>query len=297
MLNRFFNKSLSLILKRQTNILSAAVALMLTVILSQFLGLIRQRLLVSIFGASNTLGVYLASSRFPDFLFQLIIAGAISSAFIPIFTDFLSKGRDEEANRMASTLLLFGLLIFAVLSIILFIFAPFFLQIINLGSGFSPDQMNLMSNLMRVMILGQILFLIGTFFSALLQSHNHFFIPGIALSLYNLGIIIGIIFFSKTLGIFAPAWGTVLGAGIFVLLQMPLIRKVGFRFHPKLSLKTPGVMEVGTLMWPRTLSLFVFQMGTVLTLSLISFLPSAGRNYVIFDYAQTLFFAPIALFG
>lgn len=294
---KFWDKSLSLLLKRQTNILSAAIFLMLTVILSQILGLIRQRLLVSIFGASNTLGVYLASSRLPDSLFQIIIAGALSSAFIPIFTDFISKGKSEDANRMASTLLIFGLGIFTIISVLLFVFAPQFLTLVNLGSGFTPGQMNLMSNLMRVMIVGQIIFLVGTFFSAILQSHNHFILNGIALSAYNLGIIICIYFLSKYLGIFAPAYGVILGASIYVLLQIPLVRRFGFRFKPSLNLKIPGVMEVSHLMWPRTLSLLVFQLGAIITLSLISFIPQSGRNYVIFDYAQTLFFAPVALFG
>src|SRR3990167_1738218 len=125
----FFRKSLSLLLQRQSNILSAAVVIMATIIFSQILGLIRQRLLVSIFGASNTLGVYLAATRLPDFLFQLIVAGALASAFIPVFSDYLVKGKDEEAHKMASGLLMILLVIFFIFSIVLFILAPFLLQI------------------------------------------------------------------------------------------------------------------------------------------------------------------------
>src|SRR5689334_20662643 len=120
----FFKKSLSILLQKQTNILSAALVLMATVVLSQLLGLVRQRLLVSVFGASDTLGVYLASSKLPDFLFQLIIAGALASAFIPVFSDYLSKGKTDVANRMASTLMLLGSGFFMILSLLLFIFAP-----------------------------------------------------------------------------------------------------------------------------------------------------------------------------
>lgn len=293
----FLKKGISIFTRRQTNILSAAMVLMATVILSQFLGIVRQRLLVSIFGASNTLGVYLASSKFPDFIFQLVIAGALSSAFIPVFTDLLAKNRKEEANKMASTLLCLSLFVFSILALILFIFAPFFLQILNIGSGFSAAQMELMANLMRIVLLGELVFLVGTFFSSMLQSHNHFFLPGIAAALYNLGIIIGIIFLNKFVGIYAPAIGVTIGSFIFMLVQIPLIRGVGFKFKPSLSLKTIGIQDISKLMWPRTLSIIVFQIGTVITLSLISFIPSSGRNYVIFDYAQTLAFAPIVLFG
>ncbi|MBI4089379.1 MAG: murein biosynthesis integral membrane protein MurJ [Candidatus Levybacteria bacterium] len=297
MAQNFIKRGLNILLARQTNILSAAFIIMSTIILSQVLGLVRQRLLVGIFGASNTLGVYLASSRLPDLLFQLIIAGALISSFIPVFSNFLSKNKNQEAYRMASSLLAIGFVIFFILSLILFILAPLFLKILNLGAGFSPSQMNLMVDLMRIIVFGQLLFIVGTFFSVLLQSYNHFFIPGIAAALYNLGIIIGIIFLSSSFGIFAPALGMIIGALFFIFAQVPMIKKVGFIFKPSFSFKVPGVLDVFHLMWPKTLSLAVFQLGTLATVTLVSFLPNAGRNYVIFDYAQTLAFAPVALFG
>ena len=291
----FFKRSLNLLLKQQNNILSAALVIMATIIFSQVLGLIRQRLLVGIFGASNTLGIYLASTRIPDFLFQLIIAGALSSAFIPVFSEYLGKGKNEDAHKLGSTLLLVGLVIFSFLSLILFVFANDFSRLI--APGFSSSQIELMSNLTRVVIFGEILFIFGSFLSAILQSYNHFFIPGFASALFNLGIILGIVFLSPYVGIFSAAYGVILGASIFVAIQLPLIRKVGFSFKPSFSLKTRGVMDVLKLMWPRTLSIGIFQIGTLITVTLVSFLPDPGRNYVIFDYAQTLAFAPVVLFG
>lgn len=270
---------------------------MATALLSQIFGLFRQRLLVGNFGASDTLGVYLASSKLPDFLFQLIIAGALYAAFIPVFAELLGKNRTEEANKMASTLLVLGFIFFGGISLVLFIFAPFFLSLLNLGDGYTSSQMALMANLMRIIICGQLIFLVATFFSAILQSHNHFLVPGLAAALYNLGIIIGILFLTPSLGIYAPAVGVIIGAAIYALFQIPMMRKVGFKFIPSFSLDVSGVKEVAKLMWPRTLSLFIFQVGTLITVSIISFLPSAGRNYVIYDYALTLSFAPVVLFG
>lgn len=291
----FFKKSLSLLLRQQTNILSAAFIIMATVIFSQVLGLVRQRLLVGIFGASNTLGVYLASSRLPDFLFQIIIAGALSSAFIPVFSDFLVKNKEKDGYTFASTLLALGMVIFFVVSLILFIFAEFFSHLV--APGFSASQIALMANLMRVVLIGEMLFIIGSFFSAVLQSYNHFFIPGLASALYNAGMIIGLLLFSHVFGIYAAAYGVVLGALIFCLMQVPLVYKVGFRFHISSVLAKKGIQDVFHLMWPRTLSLAIFQLGTLITVTLISFLPNPGRSYVIFDYAQTLAFAPVVLFG
>jgi putative peptidoglycan lipid II flippase len=291
-------KSLGLLLKRQTNILSAAFIIMSTVIVSQLLGLVRERLLLSIFGASNTLGIFHYATQLPDTLFQLIIAAALSSAFIPVFSDFLAKGKEHEAHKMASTLLAIGLFIFLTLSILLSIFAPLFLSIFNLGGEFSPQQMDLMVNLMRIAIFGEVLFIIGTFFTALLQSYNHFFIPGIAGALYNLGIIIGIAALSGTIGIYAAPVGIIFGAIIYILVQIPLAVKTGFSFIPDSAyLKSDGIKKVMQLMWPRTISIVVLQLGTIAVAAFISYLDNPGRMNLIYNLARTLAFAPVVLFG
>jgi putative peptidoglycan lipid II flippase len=298
MRNGFLSKSLDLLTRRQTNILSAAFVIMVTVVISQLLGLVRQRLLVGIFGASNELGIYLYATQLPDTLFQLTIAAALSSAFIPVFSDYLAKGREKEAHQMASTLLAVGFTIFLILSLIMAFFARDVLQIFNLGANFTPHDMDLMSNLMRIVIFGQLLFIVGTFFTALLQTYYHFFIPGIAAALYNLGIIIGVLGFSANLGIYSTAIGVILGGLIFIVVQLPLAKKVGFHFTPSLKyIKSEGVQKISKLMWPRTISVIIFQLGTVAIGSFISFLADPGRMNVIFDFAKTLAFAPVALFG
>src|SRR6266568_2712398 len=164
MVNRFFQKGLSLFLKQQTNILSAAFVIMVTVLLSLVLGLMRQRLLLAIFGPSDTVGVYLAAAKFPDLLFQVIIAGALSSAFIPVFSDFISKGKEKEGHVFASNLLTLGLGFFFIFSLVLLLFADFFSHL--LASQAPHDQLILMANLMRIIIVGQILFIIGSFLAA-----------------------------------------------------------------------------------------------------------------------------------
>jgi putative peptidoglycan lipid II flippase len=297
-MNNFVKKSLDLLTRRQTSIISAAFIIMATVILSQLLGLIRQRLLLGIFGASDTLGIYLYASQLPDTLFQLTIASALSSAFIPVFSNYLARGQEKEAHKMASTLLAVGFGVFVVLSLILMLFAQPFLQLFNLGGNFSPEQMVLMANLMRIIIVGQLLFIIGTFFTALLQSYNHFFIPGIAAAMYNLGIIIGVMAFSSTFGIYSATIGVIIGGIIFVLVQLPLAKRVGFSFTPSLAhIKSDGVTTVAKLMWPRTVAIIIMQLGTVAIGAFISFLNDPGRMNVIFDCAKTLAFAPVSLFG
>lgn len=297
-MDTFLKKSFSLLLKRQTNILSAAFVIMATVILSHILGLVKQRLLVTFFGVSTDLGIFEYASLLPETVFQLTISAALSSAFIPVFTDYLSKGEAEKGHKMASTLLLVGFILFSVVSTILIIFAPFFLSIFNSGANFSPEQIMLMSNLMRLFIIGQMLFVVGTFFSALLQSYNQFFVPGIALALYNLGIIIGVLLFSKMFGIYSAPIGVIIGAVFFVLAQIPVARHTGFSFKPSFHNDAlEGIKKIGYLMWPRTLSLIVFQFGTLSIASFIAFLSDPGRNINIYNLARTLAFAPVTLFG
>lgn len=271
---------------------------MTTVILSQILGLLRTRLLFSIFGPSNTLGIYNYASILPDTIFQLTIASALAAAFIPVFSEYLSKGEAHQAHKMASTLLAVGLTVFAVFSLVLVLFAPQILAIFNGGQNFSRLDMDLMANLMRIIVIGQLIYIVGTFFSAMLQSYNHFFIPGIAAAFYNVGIIIGILLLHQYFGIYAAPYGIILGAVIFVLLQVPLARKVGFSFVPSYSfLKSAGLNRVFMLMWPRTVQAGVQQIGTIILASIIAFMAQPGRTNLLFDSAKTLMFAPVSLIG
>lgn len=298
MVQNFLKKSFNALLTRQTNILSAAFVIMATVILSQILGLLRTRLLFSIFGPSNTLGIYNYASILPDTIFQLTIAAALASAFIPVFSEYLSKGEEKEAHKMASTLLAVGLTVFAAFSFILALFAPQILAIFNGGQNFSESDMDIMSNMMRIIIVGQLIYIVGTFFSAMLQSYNHFFIPGIAAALYNVGIIIGIVLFHQQFGIYAVPLGIILGATIFVALQIPMARKVKFSFIPSFSFfRSNGLNKIFMLMWPRTIQVGVQQIGTIILAAIIAFMVQPGRTNLLFDSAKTLMFAPISLIG
>jgi putative peptidoglycan lipid II flippase len=298
MAQNFLKKSFSMLLARQTNILSAAFIIMMTVILSQLLGLLRTRLLFSIFGPSNTLGIYNYASILPDTIFQLTIAAALASAFIPVFSEYLSKGQEREGHKMASTLLAVGLTIFAIISLLLVIFAPQILNIFNGGGNFSKPDMVLMVNLMRIIVIGQLIYIVGTFFSAMLQSYNHFFIPGIAAAFYNVGIIAGILLFYRQFGIYAAPFGVILGSIIYVILQIPLAKKVGFSFVPSFSfLKSHGLNRIFMLMWPRTIQVGVQQVGTIILAAIIAFIAQPGRTNLLFDSAKTLMFAPISLIG
>lgn len=287
-------KGISAFVSRQTNIFTAATFIILTTILSQLLGVLKYRLLVSLFGASSNLGVFLAAFRIPDFIFQVVIAGALSASFIPIFTEYLSNQKKEEAFRFTSALVTIGIVFFMVVSIIIIAFSYQLSKLI--APGFSHSELVLMSNLMIIIQLSQVFFILGTLFTGILQSFQHFLIPGIASAFYNFGIILGLILFSYFLGfgIYGATIGVVIGSILFCLVQIPLLRITGFKFSPTLKIG-PGVHKLIKLMIPRSITLIISQISATANVYFASFI--AARALVVLDLAQTLAMAPVLLIG
>ena len=297
MRNNFVLKSLDLLARRQTNILSAAFVIMATVIFSQILGLIRLRLMLAFFGAPQV-GIYSFATILPDYVFQLTIAAAITSSFIPVFSGYIHKDREKEGHEMASTLLFIGFFLFLVISSILAFFAPQILQIFNQGNNLTSSDMSMMIALTRIYIFSEFLFILGTFFTALLQSYNNFLVPAMAVAFYNVGVIGGILLFSSAFGIYSTVIGSILGGLIFVGFQIPLAKKLGFAFRPGWTASIlEGIKKVGHMMWPRAISVVIYNSSTVFIGAFISFLPNPATMNTVFDLAQRLAFAPVVLFG
>ncbi len=290
---KLFRKTFSLLTRQQNNILSAASILMITVAVSRLLGLYRDRLLAARFPPQE-LGVYYAAFRLPNMIFELLVMGALATAFIPVFTSYLDTKGKEEAFEIAKILINIGVIIFIFFSIPIL----FFTKKISswLAPGFTYDQITLMASFTRIMILAQVFpLIIGNFFTGMLQSFRNFLLPSLAPIVYNIGIIIGIVLLTPFIGLYAPVIGVVLGAILFTFIQFPVILSLGYRHNWRISFSHPGVKEVGNLMLPRTLGLAVSQIDTTIDL-ILSTLLGAG-NVTIFNFAQHLQQMPIGLFG
>lgn len=291
-MKEIFQKSLNALISKQTNIFSAALFIILTTVLSQLLGLFKYRILVSLFGASDALGVFFAAFRIPDFIFQVVIAGALSTSFIPVFSEYVTHGKRREADSFTSSLLTFGVIFYAVVSLIIIVFSYQLVSMI--APGFSPSELRLMAQFMIIIQLAQLFFILGTVSTAVLQSLQHFLIPGIATACYNLGIIIGLIVLVPFIGIYAASIGVVIGAALFFLVQIPLLIHSGFIYKPNLELRN-GTLKIVHLMLPRSATLIITQLAITANVFFASFL--GARSLVIFDLAQTLVLAPVVLFG
>ena len=155
MFKRLFQNGRNLLEKESSSILSAAAVIMIATLLSALLGLIRTRLLIQFFYTDKAVvDVFWAAFRLPDMIFQIIVVGALSSAFIPVFSRYL--GNPREANKIASSMINSVMTVMIVLSFIVFIFALPLSRLI--AGGFTDAQLSLMANLTRVMALAQIFF-------------------------------------------------------------------------------------------------------------------------------------------
>jgi putative peptidoglycan lipid II flippase len=280
--------------QKQTTILSAAFIIMVTYGLSSLLGFLRSRLLSSYFFGERVwqLDAYFASFVIPDTVFQLLVTGALSAAFIPVFTKYYHR-QPKQGWRFASMAINLVLTFFLISSLIIFVFARPLSRLV--APGYSIIQINLMAQLTRLMLLAQIFFAVSSFFTGILQSHQHFLVPAIAPIMYNLGIIFGIIFLSPYLQIFGPAVGVVIGAFLHFFIQLPFVHKLGWRYQPAFSFRHGGIKEMKRLMLPRALALGVGQIENFLAVFLTASLVAGSLS--IFKFARQLYVLPMNLFG
>lgn len=288
MVKNFF----SILSSRQSSILSGASILMVTVFASRFLGLLRDRLLNHYFTSGNS-QIFWAAFNLPDLLFQVLVLGALSVAFVPIFTEYLHKSEEKEAFEFASNILNLSLLAFGVLSLIAFILIDPINHI--LVPGFTEAQRQTTDTLTRIILFPQLLLVIGSFFIGVSNSYQRFIAPALAPFLYNLGIILGIIFLSPRLGLLGPALGVVLGAMLHVVIQIPLMKAVGFKYQFSFNFFNKGVQETFKLMSIRNIGLIVEQISDKVSFAFASIIASGAPT--LLTYAQHLYFVPIGLFG
>ena len=287
-----FRKIRDFIFSRQVDILSAAAVLSGSILASRVLGLVRDRVLAHYFG-SEDISIYFAAFRLPDTLFEILIMGALSSAFIPTFISYISRKKEEEGWRVAGIMMNLSLLVFLVLAGLVFAFArPFSAVVVP---GFSAAEVSLMAQLTRVLLAAQGLFILSSFLTGVLKSYQRFLVPALAPIFYNLAIIAGIIFLSGPWGIYAPAWGAVLGAFLHFAIQVPLAVKLGFRPAWSLDFRHPGVKRIFRLAAPRALELVFLQVMKASDLFFSSLITTASYGYLTF--ATHLEMIPISLFG
>ncbi len=273
-------------------ITGAAIILAGASFLSRFIGIIRERIFAHYFGAGDIMDAYVAAFRFPDLVYMLLVMGALSAGFIPVFARVWEQNKKKAWELVNTTINLLALVLIGI-AVVMIIVAPVLTEWV--APGFSKEKMELTTMLMRIMFISPIILGVSSVVSGVLQTRKYFFIYALTPIFYNIGIIAGAIFIAPTYGPIGLAYGVLLGTVLHLLIQLPVLFKAGFHFKAKLNLKSKDVHEIIRMMVPRTISLGAAQINIIIMTTIASTL--AAGSVAIFHYANNLQYFPIGIIG
>jgi putative peptidoglycan lipid II flippase len=285
MLKKLFNHE-------SKNISSGALVIAVFYLLNGFLALLRNGLLASKFGAGRELDIYYTAFRIPDFIYVILISGAISAGFIPLFAEKLKISK-EAAWKFSNNILTTLTLILAIGAVLVAVFAPFLVKLI--APGFDLESQAKVALLVRIMMIQPVILGVSNIIVGLLQNFKRFFITSLAPILYNFGIVIGIIFFVPVLGLKGLAWGVVLGALLHLLVQLPSLKNLDFHFKFIPDFSSQNLKHIFTLMVPRMLGLVSTQINFLIVTIIASGLVKGSLS--VFNFANDLQSLPQNIFA
>lgn len=273
------------------SITGAAIILGAASLLSRIVGLVRDRTFAHLFGAGDVLDAYYAAFRIPDFLFNLLLAGAISVGFVPVFLAVWKKNQNE-AWRLTNGLLTLAALALGGTSLLMMIFARPLVQLIT--PGFGGAKLELTIQLTRIMLMSPLVLGLSGVVSSVLHSFKNFALFAVAPLLYNLSVIVSALWLVPFLGPVGLAWGVVIGGVLHLGIQLPALIAHGWR--PRLVLAWAGeVRTIISLVIPRTFSQAAQQVNFLIVDRTASTL--ATGSLAMFYLAHNLYYVPIGLIG
>lgn len=271
----------------------AAYLLAFFAVMSQILGLVRDKLLAYNFGAGHTLDIYYSAFRIPDLIFVSIASIVSASVLVPFFIDRFHTDADKGRKFIDSVFSAFFLVIILT-SIVAYFLIPWLVQILIPGFVNDPSLPELISAT-RILLLSPIFLGLSNFLSSITQMHRRFLVYALSPVVYNAGIIIGIIFLYPTLGLQGLIWGVVIGAMLHMLIQIPfIIHKETF---PRLSfdIEWKNIKNVVLISLPRTLTLSSNQLASFFLVALASLM--SGGSISVFNLALNLQSVPLSIIG
>jgi len=283
---------LSKFLNGKNSLSVASLILIITLFLSNILGLIRDHFLTQKI-PTDTLSVYYAAFRIPDLIFNILILGAISAAFIPVFSSLITQKKNKEAWEVANSVIniaIVGLIISClILALIMPTIVGYFVP------GFDQEKQNLTIKLARIMLASPIFFGLSYIFGAILNSFKRFAVYSLAPLIYNISIITGTLLFADRFSVTGVALAVVTGAFLHMAIQIPIAIKMGFRYQTILDYKNALVRKIGVLMVPRAIGLGANQILLVVFTSIASVL--GGSAVAVYNLADNIQTMPMVVFG
>jgi putative peptidoglycan lipid II flippase len=262
-------------------------------LVSRLLGWVRLVVIADTFGASADLDAFFAAFRIPDLIFQLVAAGALSSALIPVVSGLLANGDDARAWRVVSTVISLMLCGLGILAGLMFVLAPVVMPAIT--PGFGPAQLDRTVGLTRIMLLSPIFLSMGAVATSALNAGGRFAASAIAPIVYNLAIIGGALLLAPTFGVTGLAIGVVVGSLGHLLVQVRPLARLGYHFEPRVDWDDPHARQALLLMVPRAFGLGAGQITFIVVTALASTLGTGAVSD--FNIAFTLLQIPIGVIG
>jgi putative peptidoglycan lipid II flippase len=261
-------------------------------LVSRLLGYVRVVVIAGAF-PTNELDAFFAAFRIPDLIFQLVAAGALSSALIPIVSALFTTGERSHAWRVVSTVINLMLIALAVLAVALFVLAPVIVPYIT--PGFEGAKLERTIELTRIMLLSPIFLSLGAVATSVLNAGGRFAASALAPIVYNLAIIGGALILGPSLGIEGLALSVVVGSLGHLFVQLRPLARLGFRYTPRIDPADPDARKALLLMAPRALGLGITQVTFIVVTSLASLL---GNGAVAdFNFAFALLQIPLGIIG
>lgn len=292
MVTSLFKNGKRIIYQEQNTILSGAFVISALMLLSKVLGMVKVRLYAGVLGAGSAYDVFVAADRLPDFLFQMVVIGSLNAAFIPLFTQYISQKGSKKAWQFASNVINWSVIFFIVLGLIMFVFAEPLSFLV--AAGFDDSQRAEVVSLMRILLVAPVFLGISSFVAGTLQSFKRFFIPFLSPLLYNIGGIFGVVVLFPLMGVQGLGWGVVIGSVLHLIVQLPLLSHLGFKYYSRLVVDQ-DIKEMVQLSLPRTFGLVVDQMKVLAITNLASLL--AVGSISVLRYAESIYLVPVSIIG
>jgi putative peptidoglycan lipid II flippase len=276
-------------------LIKAAGVVGLGTFLSRILGLVRLQVIAYVFGYSAITDAFWIGFTLPNLLRTLLAEGALSTAFIPVFSEWLAKRGEKEAKRLANNVLNTLMLLLVVVVGLGVFFAPWYVPYLAFGFRKVPSQLNLAIKLTQVMFPFLFFISLAALAMALLNCKGHFATPAFAPLLFSVAVILSALFLTPQFGIYSLAIGVVVGGGMQLLFQIPSLLQRGFGYCPVLSFKDPGIRKIGKLIVPATVGGITLQVNVLINRVFASTLVPGSISALL--YGMRLIQFPLGLFA
>ena len=283
----------SVLPERGSALIRAGVILSAAYLASRILGYARTLVLGTTFGVGPELDTFFVAFRLPDLIYQVVAAGAMGSALIPVLSGLLAKGERAHAWHVVATLANLLLIALAILAAIAFVSAPLIVRF--LSPGFDADQLAQTVDLTRIMLVAPIMLALGAVATSALNAEGRFTAAAFAPIVYNIMIIAGAVVLGPRIGVTGLAIGVVVGAAGNLAIQVPSMLRLGFRPMLRVDLDDSAARRVLALLGPRALGLGATQVTFIVMTALAT---SLGEGAVsTYTIAFALLQIPLGVIG